>query len=302
MAHLDQIGKEEKMVMKIGVLHPGAMGISVAACAQNSGCDVYWASDGRSGESADRAAQHNLLDAETLQSLCATCSVIISVCPPHAAEEIADQVLSHGFQGVFVDVNAISPEKTRKIATRVQAAGADFVDGGIIGPPAWNAGTTWLYLSGPRATEIAKYFAAGPFTTLVIGDEIDRASALKMCFAAYTKGTTALLCAILATSENLGVKEDLIKQWSMNGSGFADSATQDVRTVTAKAWRFIGEMHEISSTFEAAGLPGGFHKAAADIYGRIAGFKGADSTPELDDVLSALLVSDQEDPRAKKSA
>ncbi|MCK7519679.1 MAG: DUF1932 domain-containing protein [Ignavibacteriales bacterium] len=43
--------------------------------------------------------------------------------------------------------------------------------------------------------------------------------------------------------------------------------------MTAKAWRFEGEMHEIASTFEGAGLPDGFHEAAAEIYHRMAGFK-----------------------------
>lgn len=275
--------------MKIGILHPGAMGTSLAASARNSNCDVYWASEGRGQGTADRAAKQNLTDAGTLKALCETCAVIVSVCPPHAAEDVANDVVSHGFGGIYLDVNAISPNKTIAIGERIRAAGAEYVDGGIIGPPAWKPGTTWLYLSGPRANDVAECFSAGPLEAPVIGEDIGKASALKMCFAANTKGTTALLCAILATAEQLGVRDDLLKQWSKNGSGFADHATQDVQKVTAKAWRFVGEMHEISATFEEAGLPGGFHKSAADIYTRISGFKDADATPELESVLSALL-------------
>ncbi|MGH8246850.1 MAG: hypothetical protein ACREUU_10505, partial [Gammaproteobacteria bacterium] len=77
-------------------------------------------------------------------------------------------------------------------------AGVSFVDGGIIGRPAREPGQTWLYLSGPRARDIAACFAAGPLKSRVLGMTIGKASALKMCFAAYSKGTTALLCAILA--------------------------------------------------------------------------------------------------------
>ena len=129
----------------------------------------------------------------------------------------------------------------------------------------------------------------------MIGEEIGKASALKMCYAAYTKGTTALLCAILAAAEKLGVREELQHQWSRGGSDFAEQATERVRRVTAKAWRFAGEMEEISSTFSEAGMPGRFHAAAATIYRRIADFKDAPSTPSLENVLTALIQAEGEE-------
>jgi hypothetical protein len=110
-----------------------------------------------------------------------------------------------------------------------------------------------------------------------------------MCFAAYTKGTTALLCAILATAEDLGVRQDLEQHWQRDDPQFADEVEQRVRRVTAKAWRFAGEMDEIASTFRAAGLPGEFHAAAASVYRRLDDFKAARTTPALEDVLAALL-------------
>ena len=48
-------------------------------------------------------------------------------------------------------------------------------------------------------------------------------------------------------------------------------------------------MDEIAATFRAAGLPGEFHDAAAEIYARLAQFKGAEALPELDAVLHALM-------------
>jgi 3-hydroxyisobutyrate dehydrogenase-like beta-hydroxyacid dehydrogenase len=124
--------------------------------------------------------------------------------------------------------------------------------------------------------------------TAVIGDEIGQASALKMCYAAYTKGTIALLATILAAADAYGVWPDLERQWEEDWPGFPEQAVGRARRVTAKAWRFAGEMEEIASTFEAVGLPGGFHRAAADLYQRIAGFKDAPATPALDTVLAAL--------------
>jgi 3-hydroxyisobutyrate dehydrogenase-like beta-hydroxyacid dehydrogenase len=278
---------------EVGILHPGNMGISVAASAQNSGRSVYWASEGRSPQTRERAAKFNLHDAHTLAKLCETCSIIVSVCPPHAAEAVAEQVLAHAFTGLYLDANAISPQRAMRIAEKVAAAGATFIDGGIIGGPAWEPGRTWLYLSGPSAHVAAACFAAGPLETSVIGEAAGKASALKMCFAAYTKGTSALLCAILATAETLGVREELQHQWSRGGSDFAEQTAQRVRRVTAKAWRFAGEMEEISATFSEAGLPGDFHAAAADIYRRIADFKDAPTTPSLEEVLTALNQKEQ---------
>ena len=110
-----------------------------------------------------------------------------------------------------------------------------------------------------------------------------------MCFAAHSKGTTALLCAVLAAAEAWDVRAELAQQWSRNGSDFAEQAGQNVRQVTAKAWRFVGEMEEIAATLSNVGVPGEFHLAAADIYRRMADFKRAPTLPALEDVLAALL-------------
>lgn len=274
---------------KVGILHPGEMGISVAASAQNSGNIVFWASEGRSLQTRERAQRYSLVDAQSLEKLCETCSILVSVCPPHAAEEVAKQVVANSFKGLYVDVNAISPQRAIRIGKAMAECGAAFVDGGIIGGPAWEVNTTWLYLSGRKAARVANCFSAGPLQTEVIGERIGKASAVKMCYAAYTKGTTALLCAILGAAEGWGVREELEGRWLRHESDLAKQATQRVRRATAKAWRFVGEMEEVAATFTEAGMPGGFHSAAADIYRRLADFKGLAEPPALAVVLTALL-------------
>lgn len=276
------------MSNNIGIIHPGEMGISIAAAMRNAGHTVYWASDGRSPQSRGRAEEHGLVDLGTVEALCTHSAVVVSVCPPHAAEDVAQTVAGYGFGGLYIDGNAIAPERARRIAAIVEQAGATYVDGGIVGPPAWKPDSTFLYLSGSHATQAAEYFGA-PLVVKVLGDAPDAASSLKMCYAAYTKGTTALLCAILGAADHLGVRDALVEQWAADSSGLDTKAPQQVRTVTAKAWRFIGEMEEIAATLESAGMPGGFHLAAADVYKRIAEFKDAPETPQLDAVLDALL-------------
>jgi 3-hydroxyisobutyrate dehydrogenase-like beta-hydroxyacid dehydrogenase len=267
------------------------MGISVAASALQSGQQVCYASEERSEATRTRAAEHDLQDLKTLSALCEECSLIISVCPPHAAEDVARQVIQNGFDGLYLDANAISPQKTQHIGEMLSSAGIAFVDGGIIGGPAWTPGETWLYLSGPDsgAQRLVDCFSAGPLETSIIGEEIGKASALKMCYAAYTKGTTALLTSILALSEFLGVRDELSAQWERDWPDFPAQTERRTKRVTARAWRFAGEMDEIASTFESAGLPGGFHRSAGEIYRRLADFKGLDEFPKLEDVLVTLL-------------
>lgn len=275
---------------KIGILHPGEMGVSIAASAIYNGHQVYWLSQGRSDKTRTRAEEHHLIEINSLIEFCKTCELICSICPPHAAEEVARSVRESGFKGLYLDANAISPQRSIKIGQMLEASSIQFVDGGIIGGPAWRPKETWLYLSGQYAQEIALCFPNGPLETKIIGDEIGKASALKMCYAAYSKGTTALLAAILAASESLGVRRELYQQWDMDDQDFSEQANRRVTRATAKAWRFEGEMKEIAETFLEAGLPQGFHQAAGEIYHRMASFKDSIEMPSLNEVLSASLI------------
>jgi 3-hydroxyisobutyrate dehydrogenase-like beta-hydroxyacid dehydrogenase len=272
---------------RIGLMHPGAMGASVGAAARSNQHTVLWASQGRSKGTFARAQRANLEDVGSVSALVAASDIVLAICPPHAAEDVAIQVSELGFSGLYVDCNAISPDRTRAIQRIVEGAGADYVDGGIIGGPAWtrDAGTS-LYLSGPRAEEVAACFTGSPLRAPAISDRIGAASALKMGYAAYTKGTTALLTAILGMVEKEGVRADLERQW---GEDFTAQTIRRVCANTAKAWRFEGEMYEIAATFRGAGLPGEFHQAAAQIYKRLAGFKDQTEPPSIESVLEVLL-------------
>ena len=274
---------------EVGIINPGAMGISIAASAQAAGHDVYWARAGRGAATIQRAAEHELRAVETLAELCRTCDIILCVCPPHAAEDVAEAVIACEFAGLFCDGNAIAPQKAGRIGQRLNSAGIDFVDGSIIGPPAWAAGTTRFYLSGPSASQIADLFDGGVTEAIVIGDAIGKASALKMVFAAQTKGFTALISAIQAVAEALDVRDELDREWSKRDPDAVEQKRNQLRSATAKAWRFSGEMQEIAATFEGVGLSPGFFEAAHEVYQRMASFKDADETPPLEEVLAALL-------------
>ncbi|MDO8476100.1 MAG: DUF1932 domain-containing protein [Candidatus Rokubacteria bacterium] len=272
----------------IGVLHPGEMGVTVGASARAGGSRVLWASEGRSAQTRERAAAAGLDDAKTLASLCAACGVILSVCPPHSALDLARVVAAQGFSGVYVDGNAVSPGTARDIGRIIERGGATFVDGGIIDPPARARGTTRLYLSGEQAGRIARLFAQGPLEAIALHGGPGAASALKMAYAAYTKGTAALLVSIRALAIRAGVDQALLDEWARSQPELGARSERAAGETARKAWRFTGEMAEIAATFDDAGLPDGFFRAAAEIYESLAGYKDAPSRPSVAEVAKAL--------------
>ncbi len=273
----------------IGLLHPGEMGASVGAAARAGGGRVLWASDGRSTDTWARAATAELDDAGSVAALVAASDVVLSICPPHGAVDVAREVAAAGFRGLYVDGNAIAPETARKVAAIAQAAGATYVDGGIIGPPPDKPGTTRLYLSGPAADRIAAVFVPGPLEAVVLPGDLTAASAIKMAYAAWTKGSQALIMNVRALAAAEGVDEALLAEWVRSQPDLPKRSENAARGTARKAWRWVGEMQEIAATFADAGLPDGFHLGAEEIYRRMAVYKDAATAPSMDDVAETLL-------------
>lgn len=244
------------------MLHPGAMGAAVGAALVGNGHEVVWAAEGRSEETRGRAEAAGLVDVGTVPALAARSEVVISLCPPEYAIAVGDALRHAAFDGVFVDANAVAPETARRIAPTV--------DGGVIGPPPRTAGTTRLYLSGPGAAAVAGLFSGSPLDARVVDETIGSASALKMTYAAYTKGMAALLLALRETSRFHGVDDALLAEWEISQPQLAGMYEFAAANSGPKAWRWIAEMEEIAATFAAAAQPDGFHRAAAEVYRSVA--------------------------------
>jgi len=276
-------------IKTVALLHPGNMGSTIGAAAATSGARVIWASSQRSRATRERAQQAGLVDVENLADAVRASDVILSVCPPHAALEVAESVAEHSFKGIYVDANAVARATAEQIGEIVTKAGASFVDGGIIGPPVKKAGTTRLYLSGTCAPQIAELFSASLLAARAIGPEPGAASSLKVAYAAWTKCTDALLLAICALAAHEGVDIALMEEWSISQPDLERRSNRAAAVAVPKMWRYVGEMKEIAATFEAAGLPPGFHGAAAEICERLAPFKDSiDPPPTVAAVIDAL--------------
>ena len=114
------------------------------------------------------------------------------------------------------------------------------------------------------------------------------ASALKMAYAAYTKGTAALLVSIRAMAIRAGVDQALLDEWARSQGDLGARSERAAGETARKAWRFTGEMAEIAATFDDAGLPDGFFRAAGEIYESLAGYKDAPGMPSVAEVAKAL--------------
>ena len=272
----------------IGLLHPGEMGSAVGAAARSAGSRVLWASEGRSKRTREYALQAGLEDTGSLAELVKRSDVILSVCPPHSATDVAQSVAALKFDQVFVDANAVAPGTTRKIAKIVSDGGATFIDGGIIGLPPTAHGSTRLYLSGAGGNKIAALFQGTLLEAIALDAPIGAASALKMAYASWTKQTSALVLAIRALAIAEGVDEALVAEWKKSMPDLLARTDRALKDNTRKAWRFIGEMEEMAATFAACGLPDGFPLAARDIYRKLEAYKDTTNPPSLDEVARAI--------------
>jgi 3-hydroxyisobutyrate dehydrogenase-like beta-hydroxyacid dehydrogenase len=264
------------------------MGAGIGATLVGAGHRVSWASSGRGPSTLRRAGAAGLIDVHSVHAMAESCDLIISVCPPSAALDVARQVA--GFGGTYLDANAIAPATARAVATLVEQSGGRYVDGGIIGGPPGPSSSPRLYLSGSSAPSVADLFAGTTVQARVISEDEAAASALKMCFAAWTKGTAALLLDVRALAIAEGVEGPLLAEWEQSLPDLAGRSLHAAQQAATKGWRWVGEMDQIAATFRSAGLPEGFHRAAAEIYARpdrdeVA--KGDSAT--LEHVLRALL-------------
>ncbi|MCX5278184.1 NAD(P)-dependent oxidoreductase [Streptomyces virginiae] len=271
----------------VGILHPGSMGAAVAACAAINAAAVLWCETGRSTASAARAARFGLTPVAELAELLDRSDIVISLCPPAAAEDLARDVAAHCFAGVYVEANAINPVRTQRIAALLAPA-ATFVDGGVVGSPPVGGKTPTLYLSGPAdaTARIEALFAGTAVQTSVLGTEVGKASALKLSYASFQKTSRVLVALAVGMAREHGVDQELIEVASKRTDSYL-SEPQYVAKTAARAWRWGPELEEAADALAAAGLPPEMLRAAASTLARWNEVKD-DSELTLTDALDRL--------------
>ncbi|HEV2122984.1 MAG TPA: DUF1932 domain-containing protein [Chloroflexota bacterium] len=275
-------------VQTVAVLSPGDMGHAIGAVLRHSGLRVITSLEGRSARSGTLAAKAGIEAVDSLTALVEEADVVLSVLPPANATQLAQRVAAALQESgrpadrplVYADLNAIAPQTAREIGRELGEAGAHFIDGGIIGgPPKVGGAGPRIYASGEHAAELAVLRDHG-LDVRVIGEEVGQASGLKMCYAALTKGLTALGTELLVAGEQLGLSQVLRSEIQSSQPALWGWLERSVPGMPPKAYRWVGEMEEIAATFDALGLTPRLLAGAADMYRFVERTPLGQETPE----------------------
>ena len=253
----------------IAVVSTGDMGHAVGGALKEQGYDVVTCLAGRSELTRARAARAGFRDLPDLDAVVGAADLFLSILPPALAPELAEKVAAAmrrtGNRPLYGDMNAIAPATALRVARIVEAAGASFVDGGIVGSPPGKGAPPRIYVSGRDAKALAG-LASPKMAFRECGAEPGRASAVKMCYAALTKGSNALFAAVLTATEALGVSAEVVREYADSQPDLLKRMRASVPFLPADAWRYAGEMEEIAATFESVGVTPLFHRGAAETY------------------------------------
>jgi 3-hydroxyisobutyrate dehydrogenase-like beta-hydroxyacid dehydrogenase len=268
----------------VGILSPGDMGHAVGHVLGSHGVRVITCLQGRSQRTRSLANRAHIEDVSTVQALVSEADILLSILVPaqamQAGQVIAKAISETHAELIYADCNAIAPQTTCQIGEMITGSGGRFVDVGIIGSPPGKRGSTWFYASGPHAKAFEELSRFG-LEVVVLGERIGQASAMKMCYAALTKGMVALFTELLTAAEILGVSRELKQRvQSSPQSIFYERMEQEVPRMPEKSRRWIGEMEEIAKTFEQVGLTPHVFSGAADIYRFVSRTDLAKRTPE----------------------
>jgi len=271
-------------IKNVGVVSPGDMGQAIAGRLRESGLNVFAALDGRSERTRALAREAGLTDCGSLEKLVAACELVISVINPGEALTVARQVAAAmkktGRRVAFADLNAVSPQTARAADRMIRDAGGMFIDGGIIGPPPrGEKDRPRNYISGPDAY-LFEGISHPNLVVRVLSECVGDASGVKMCYAAMTKGTTALAVELLVAARKLGVEQALEKELRESRSDVFDWQMKNIAVMPPKAYRWVPEMQEIAKTFGELGMTRRIFEGATDIYEMVARTSLGKESPE----------------------
>jgi 3-hydroxyisobutyrate dehydrogenase-like beta-hydroxyacid dehydrogenase len=271
-------------IKNVGVVSPGDMGQAIAGRLRESGLNVFAALDGRSERTRALAREAGLTDCGSLEKLVAACELVISVINPGEALNVARQVAAAMKKTTrkiaFADLNAVSPQTARAADRMIRDAGGMFIDGGIIGPPPrGEKDRPRIYVSGPDAY-LFESISHPNLVLRVLSERVGDASGVKMCYAAMTKGTTALAVELLVAARKLGVEQALEKELRESRNDVFEWQMKNIAGMPPKAYRWVPEMQEIARTFGELGLTPRMFEGATDVYAMVAATSLGKESPE----------------------
>jgi len=278
-----------KVGITVGIISPGDMGHVVSRVLIDHGLRVVSCLAERSQRTQRLAAKAGVTDLLSYAELVEQADLILSILVPAQAVKAAQRVAEATTQAdvLYVDCNAVAPRTVKKIDRIIKNVGGNFLDASIIGPPPRFGESTRFYASGPNVGQLSILNQYG-LEIRPLGQEIGQASAIKMCYAALTKGLTALCAELLTAAETLGVSADLAEEFELSQTALYQRMQKGLPSLPSKSRRWIGEMEEIAVTFADVGLTPNILAGAADIFRFISQTELASLSPEQPDAFPSM--------------
>ena len=270
-------------IESVAILSPGDMGHAIGQLLRENELKVFTCLAGRSDRTRELSEKAGIIDVPNLNVLVEQSDVVMSItvseAVPGLCHEIADAVKATGTDLLFAECNAIAPSLSAEMQKVLNEGGARYVDASIIGGPPRNGNSPRLYVSGDNATEFEQLKDFG-LDVRNLGTQLGRASGIKMCYAAMTKGTTALHTELLIAAEKMGLREELMAEFAGGQQAVITRMEGWIPTMPAKSRRWVSEMEEIEATFRELGLTPDIFKGVADMYRMIGATPLGDENPE----------------------
>ena len=273
--------------MIIGLIGLGEMGSEIGRYLVMNDLEVISVYEGRSEISKKRASKYKIRDAGSIEQLCKISDLVISIIPPDKAIETANLYTSYKNKDgqIYCDLNAISTITAKKIKLLLDEKKIDYVDGAIMGGPPTENYSPRIYLSG-KLSEKLNFLNGKGIELMVLKGSDFKASATKMVYASITKGSKALVAGALIAAKKNNVYDELMEELKYSEEYFSLVAKDQIPSIKHKAYRWVGEMNEISLTYKESGLTGGFHSEAENVYELIKNLP--EDKLEIDEIINQI--------------
>ena len=273
--------------MIIGLIGLGEMGSEIGRYLVMNDLEVISVYEGRSEISKKRASKYKIRDAGSIEQFCKISDLVISIIPPDKAVETANLYTSYKNKDgqIYCDLNAISTITAKKIKLLLDEKKIDYVDGAIMGGPPTEKYSPRIYLSG-KLSEKLNFLNGKGIELMVLKGSDFKASATKMVYASITKGSKALVAGALIAAKKNNVYDELMEELKYSEEYFSLVAKNQIPSIKHKAYRWVGEMNEISLTYKESGLTGGFHSEAENVYELIKNLP--EDKLEIDEIINQI--------------
>ena len=274
--------------MIIGLIGLGEMGSEIGRYLVMNDLEVISVYEGRSEISKQRASKYKIRDAGSIEQFCKISDLVISIIPPDKAVETANLYTSYKNKDgqIYCDLNAISTITAKKIKLLLDEKKIDYVDGAIMGGPPTENYSPRIYLSG-KLSEKLNFLNGKGIELMVLKGSDFKASATKMVYASITKGSKALVAGALIAAKKNNVYDELMEELKYSEEYFSLVAKDQIPSIKHKAYRWVGEMNEISLTYKESGLTGGFHSEAENVYELIKNLP--EGKLEIDEIINQIV-------------